>query len=195
VRGVVDHLRSIYSVPNSGYAFPGTGLSALSQVVPADLGADYDHVAVAAPRIRDLLPLYADMLGGDFYTGGDNPRVGYRAVQLQLRNGGRVELMEPLSGHVFLDRFFQRTGGGGLHHITFKVPDIKAALAAAQRQGFTPTGVFLGNARWQELFLHPKETAGVLIQLVEAPDFSPAQTSLDQVLAGNGPNGTGVASP
>lgn len=167
----------------------------MSQVVPADLGADYDHVAVAGPRIRDLLPLYADVLGGAFYTGGDNPRVGYRAVQLQMHNGDRVELMEPLSGHEFLDRFFQRTGGGGLHHITFKVPDIQAALAAAESHGYTPTGVFLGNPRWQELFLHPKETSGVLIQLVEAPDFRPAQTSLTEVLAGNGPNGTGVASP
>jgi methylmalonyl-CoA/ethylmalonyl-CoA epimerase len=167
----------------------------LSQVLPAGLRADYDHVAVAAPRIRDLLPLYADLLGGTFFTGGDNPRVGYRAVQLQVSNGGRVELIEPLSGHDFLDRFFQRTGGGGLHHITFKVPDIRAALALAEAQGFTPTGVFLGNPRWQELFLHPKETSGVLIQLVESADFRPAQTSLEEVLAGNGANGTGVVSP
>lgn len=162
--------------------------------LPASLAASYDHVAVAAPRIRDLLPLYAGLLGGTFHAGGDNPRVGYRALQLALANGARIELLEPLAGSTFLDRFFQRTGGGGMHHITCKIPDIRIAIAAAQDAGYTPAGVFLGNLGWQEVFLHPKETGGVLIQLVQASDRPPAAGTIDDVLAGRGNFGNGVPS-
>ena len=161
---------------------------------PASLAASYDHVAVAAPRIRSLLPLYAGLLGGTFYAGGDNPRVGYRALQLTLVNGAKIELLEPLAGSTFLDRFFRRTGGGGMHHITCRVPDIQAAITAAEHAGYTPTGVFLGNPDWQEVFLHPKATSGVLIQLVQAPDKPPAVGTIDDVLAGRGHGGTGLPS-
>lgn len=162
--------------------------------LPDSLAANYDHVAVATRRIRDLLPLYADLLGGTFYWGGDNARTGFRALQLKLANGARIELLEPLPGGTFLDRFLERTGGGGLHHVTCKVPDIRAAITAAERAGYTPTGAHLGNPEWQEVFLHPKETGGVLIQLVQAPPSGQAEGSIEDVLAGRGQNGTGIPS-
>jgi methylmalonyl-CoA/ethylmalonyl-CoA epimerase len=162
--------------------------------LPAGIAASYDHVAVAAPRIRDLLPLYADLLGGTFYAGGDNTRVGFRAVQLALANGARIELLEPLAGSTFFDRFFQRTGGGGLHHVTCKVPDIHLAIAAADRAGFTPTAAFFDDPAWREVFLHPKETNGVLIQLVQSQGSGPSDGSIEVVLAGQGRGGTGIPS-
>lgn len=162
--------------------------------LPASLAANYDHVAVATRRIRDVLPLYADLLGGTFYWGGDNARTGFRALQLALANGARIELLEPLPGSTFLDRFLQRTGGGGLHHITCKVSDIHAAIAAAERAGYTPASAFLEQPAWQEVFLHPKETGGVLIQLVQAPASGPSEGSIEDVLAGRGENGTGIPS-
>jgi methylmalonyl-CoA/ethylmalonyl-CoA epimerase len=38
--------------------------------------AVFEHAAIAARRRRDLLPLYQDVLGGKFYAGDDNRRVG-----------------------------------------------------------------------------------------------------------------------
>jgi len=166
-----------------------------------DLGPDarFDHVAVAAPRIRDLLPLYADLLGGRAVYGGDNIRVGYRAVQLTFPDDRRVELMEPLARSRFFDRFFARTGGGGMHHLTFLVPDIERALRAIDGSGWTPTSVFLGNPDWQEVFLHPKETFGTLIQIVQASKRIRAARAhgdvLAEVLDGRGSGGNGEPSP
>jgi methylmalonyl-CoA/ethylmalonyl-CoA epimerase len=166
----------------------------LTAQLPDSLAANYDHVAVATRRIRDVLPLYEGLLGGAFYWGGDNARTGFRALQLALANGARIELLEPLPGSTFLDRFLERTGGGGLHHVTCKVPDVRAAIAAAERAGYTTTSPFLDNPDWQEVFLHPKETGGVLIQLVQAPPSGQAEGSIEQTLAGRGQNGTGIPS-
>lgn len=68
--------------------------------------------------------------------GGDNPRVGYRALQLAFPDDRRIELMEPHPGSAFFDRFFRRTGGGGMHHVTFMVDDIHRALLPDRQPRF-----------------------------------------------------------
>lgn len=156
----------------------------------------FDHTAVAASRIRDLLPIYADLLGGTFVNGGDNPRVGYRALQLEYPGGGRVELMEPLPGSTFFDRFF--ASGGGVHHLTFKVDDIERSVRLLVDAGFTATALHLDDEDWKEVFLHPKEAFGVLVQLAQAgPGFVDRlpDMTIDDVLAGRGDPGTGQPSP
>lgn len=158
--------------------------------------AVFDHACVAAPRIRDLLPLYQRVLRGEFVQGGDNARVGYRALQLSYTDGGRFELMEPLRGSTFLDSFFAR--GGGLHHVTFKVADLAAAVKAARAAGLEVVGVYDDDPRWKEAFLHPRSAAGVLVQLAETePGFPPAtpHVMLEDVLAGRGVPGNGEPSP
>lgn len=167
------------------------------QIADFGLGPDvrFDHVAVAAPRLRDLLPLYHGLLGGQVVVGGDNPMVGYRALQLAYQEDRRVELMEPLAGSTFFDRFFQRCGGGGMHHMTFLVPDIHAALRAVEGRGYTPASVFLDNPTWQEVFLHPKQASGTLIQLVQAAKGPRTSLRIEDVLAGHGAGGTGIPSP
>lgn len=162
-----------------------------------ELGASFDHASVAAPRIRDLLPLYRDLLGGHFLFGGDNARVGFRWLQLSYRDDTKIELIEPLSGSTLFDSFFRRTGGGGLHHVTFKVDDIDATVRRLQEEGYRPHGLNLDDPSWLEVFLHPKETGGTLIQLVHEaePVVVPPGLTLDDVLAGRGEHGTGTASP
>ena len=163
-----------------------------------ELGAVFDHTAVAAPRIRDLLPIYRDLLGGEFLGGGDNERVGFRVLQLGYPGGGKIELMEPLRGSGFLDSFFELTlGRGGVHHLTFKVADIEAAVARLTAQGYRLHGLNIENPMWREVFLHPKEAHGTLIQVAQPDGSRPADDDLtvEDVLSGRGRRGTGVPSP
>ena len=160
----------------------------------AGVTATFDHCAVAAPRLVDLLAVYKDILGGRFVVGGDNPRVGYRALQLGFPDGSRIELMEPLRGSTFFDRFFAK--GGGLHHITFKVSDVATAITAMERAGFTPTAPFLDDESWREVFFHPRQASGVLVQLAQAgPGHVTEGGVLEDVLAGRAARGNGEPSP
>ncbi|MEU4535905.1 VOC family protein [Streptosporangium sp. NPDC023825] len=162
-----------------------------------ELGAVFDHTAVAAPRIRDLLPVYRDLLGGTFHRGGDNQLGGYRAVQFTYPGGGKIELMEPLEGSTFFDSFFELTRGrGGVHHLNFHVADIDLAVSLLTERGYRLHGLNLGDPRWREVFLHPKEAHGVLVQLAQpGPRDSVPVPSLDDVLAGRGFRGNGIPSP
>jgi methylmalonyl-CoA/ethylmalonyl-CoA epimerase len=157
----------------------------------------FDHTAVAAPRIRDLLPIYRDLLGGVYLRGGDNVVNGYRTMQLEYHNRSKIELMEPLAGSSFFDTFFDLTRGrGGVHHLNFHVTDIHAAVARLSARGYRMHGLSLDDPRWREVFLHPKEAHGVLIQLAQpGPRGGEPSPSLEDVLAGRGKWGTGVPSP
>ena len=78
-----------------------------------EIGATFDHVAVAGRRIRDMLPLWRDALGGRFVVGADNPAIGWRAVRLELGGVWCLELIEPLAGSAFLDSYLRRHPEGG----------------------------------------------------------------------------------
>lgn len=162
------------------------------------LEVSFDHTAVAAPRITDLLPIYRDLLGGRHLGGGgDNRIAGFRTLQLTYANGSKVELMEPLAGSTFFDSFFELTRGrGGVHHLNFHVNDLDAAVARLTARGYRLHGLNRADARWQEVFLHPKEAHGVLIQLAQPGPREPGdmRPSLEDVLAGRGRNGNGIPS-
>jgi len=130
-------------------------------------GAALDHVAVAVERWADAWPRYAVELGGEWSSGGLN--VGFGPAQLRYANAGRVEILQPYrpQDNPFLRRFLDRHGPGP-HHLTFKVPDLAAALDLARDAGFTPVGVDLDNPDWKEAFLHPRQATGIVVQLAQA---------------------------
>jgi len=164
--------------------------------LPAELDATFDHFAVAARRIRDLLPLWRDTMGGRFIVGADNAEVGWRTARLELGGTSCVELIEPLPGSTFLDSFFSGRPDGGLHHVTFLVDDIRAAFKIMTDRGYEPFGA---DDQWFQLFVHPRNAGGVLIQLMHRQAVSASREwramTLEDVLAGRGYNGTGLSSP
>jgi catechol 2,3-dioxygenase-like lactoylglutathione lyase family enzyme len=129
--------------------------------------AALDHVAVAVERWSDAWPRYAIELGGTWSSGGLN--VGFGPAQLRYANGGRVEILQPWrpQDNPFLRRFLDGHGPGP-HHLTFKVPDLAAALDLARDAGLTPVGVDMSAPDWKEAFLHPRQATGIVVQLAQA---------------------------
>jgi methylmalonyl-CoA/ethylmalonyl-CoA epimerase len=88
-------------------------------------------------------------------------------VFVELPNS-KVELMEPLGDASPIASFLERNPGGGVHHICFEVPDIRAAVAMLQATGARTIGG--GESRTGAhgkpvVFLHPKDFLGTLIEL------------------------------
>jgi methylmalonyl-CoA/ethylmalonyl-CoA epimerase len=137
---------------------------------------DLDHVAVAAEHQAEAWPRYVGDLAGEWLGGGDSP--GFSSAQVSYANGMKVEVLEPhlVEHNDFLRRFLDASGPGP-HHLTFKVADIRAALATAEAAGHTPVGVDLSDEQWQEAFLHPKQALGVVVQLAQSTggDWEPTR--------------------
>lgn len=79
----------------------------------------------------------------------------------------KLELMAPVGNKGTLAKFLEKRGEG-IHHICFEVDDIDAAI-----ESLTARGVELVDkepqlgAEGRIVFLHPRSTHGVLIELVE----------------------------
>ena len=88
-------------------------------------------------------------------------------------NGSEIELIEPTTSDSSLAKFLDKRGEG-LHHVCLEVENIDAALAEMQEKGAPvldkqPRIAAEGRA----IFLHPKGTSGVLLELLEKNKFLP----------------------
>ena len=126
-----------------------------------------DHVSIATRQMASLVPLIRDILGARFLMGATESSQGFRWAQFQFPGGGVIELLEPVGGEGFLHDFLAQRGEG-LHHITLRVRDIAARASELEALGYRPFRPKFDNPIWKELFLHPRETHGVLIQLAES---------------------------
>jgi methylmalonyl-CoA epimerase len=86
----------------------------------------------------------------------------------------RMELLQATRPDSPVAKFLRRNGGPGVHHITFEVDDLDAAVGELERRGgriafrhtYAPGVTFEGQV-WREAFVHPKDAFGVLIHLAE----------------------------
>ncbi len=128
-----------------------------------------DHTAVAVRSIRDALRLYRDLLGGEPAEYDVMPERGFRWLALRYPNGSALELLEPVGEAGFLQDFLDRRGEG-VHHVTFLVADVRAAVARASAVGLRVVDEdFTTQPTWQEAFISPRSAHGTIVQLVETP--------------------------
>jgi methylmalonyl-CoA/ethylmalonyl-CoA epimerase len=125
-----------------------------------------DHVAVAVPRLADVVGLVVGELGATPAEGG--PGIGFIGAQWSFANEARLEVLEPAGEpDGFLHRFLAQHGRG-IHHVTFVVPDLAEAAQRARDDGRTVVGYNDAFPSWKEAFLHPKSAHGIVIQFAEA---------------------------
>jgi methylmalonyl-CoA/ethylmalonyl-CoA epimerase len=129
-----------------------------------------NHVGVATPSIEQSVAMYRDLLGaakiGEPF---DLAPQGVRVCFVDLPNS-QIELIEPLGENSPLHGFLAKNPAGGQHHLCFEVPEIHAAKAEMESNGAKVLGEpRIGAHGTPVIFLHPKGTGGVLVELMEAP--------------------------
>lgn len=149
-----------------------------------DLVERLDHVAVGVHDLEAFLPV-VEVMGGKLRTGGDNVGDGFRWTQFDLPGHGKLEVIQPLDpgdDANFLVRFL-RERGEGVHHLTFKVTDLRAAVQRARDLGLDVIDID-ESGWWKEAFIRPASAHGVLVQLAQWDDFPSSPVTIEQVLSG-----------
>ena len=93
---------------------------------------------------------------------------GDGTIQLSLVEVGDdvIELLQPLGNKGVLAKFLKERGEG-FHHLCYEVDDINAEIASLKAKGIDVLGEPKPGAEGVTVFLHPKGTHGVLVELVE----------------------------
>ena len=128
-----------------------------------------DHIAIIVRDIEQALVFYRDTLG---ITPGEIKEVPGEQVRIAFLHlggpgGSEIELIEPTTPDSSLAKYLEKRGEG-LHHVCLEVENIDAVLAEMQEKGAPvldkqPRIAAEGRA----IFLHPRGTHGVLLELLE----------------------------
>lgn len=132
---------------------------------PTPRGTRIAHLGIAVTSVEGILPFYRDVLGLPETALDDAD--GARIAGL-VAGDSLVELLEPDQSDSPIAKFLAKRGPG-IHHICFAVDDLDAMLARCRAHGIqlideTPR---IGAEGKRIAFLHPRSTAGVLIELSE----------------------------
>jgi methylmalonyl-CoA epimerase len=128
-----------------------------------------DHVAIVVRDLETALRFYRDMLGIAPSRVIDFQREGVKIAFLPLGGpgGSEIELLEPTDPAGGVARFLEKRGEG-LHHVCLEVEDIDEVLAELTAAGASVLDAApRPTAEGRGIFLHPKGTGGVLLELVQ----------------------------
>lgn len=130
-----------------------------------------DHIAIAVRNIDSAKKIYQD-LGLTFAP--EIEEVKEQKVLTAFAHvvtNAHIELLQPTSEESTIYKFIE-SKGEGIHHLCFKVPDLKAKTAELTLKGykFIYTEPRVGAGGCLVNFMHPKSTGGVLIELSQRPE-------------------------
>jgi methylmalonyl-CoA epimerase len=134
--------------------------------------ATLDHVGIAVADVREALAFYRDALGLDIEAPEE---VASQRVRAHFIPAGEatLELLEATADDSPIAKYVAKRGPG-LHHITLRVDDIRAALAELKAKGVKLIDADPREGAHGSLvaFIHPSSAHGVLVELKQAMDRS-----------------------
>jgi len=126
-----------------------------------------EHLGIAVDSIDKAAPFWKHILS-----------ISHRSTENVIDQGvvtdiydtgqGKVELLEALGEDSPIAKFLDKRGPG-IHHVCFEVIDINSAIKELKENNINvlsdePT---IGAEGYKVVFIHPKSTGGILVELAE----------------------------
>jgi methylmalonyl-CoA/ethylmalonyl-CoA epimerase len=137
--------------------------------IPSGLLTTIDHVGIAVPDLDEAIAFYARTFGVRSVHEETNEEQGVREAMLAVGDGEtRIQLLAPLTPDSTIAKFIDRSGPG-LQQLAFRVEDVEAVSAQLRELGLRLLydAPRRGTSDSRVNFVHPKDTGGVLVELVE----------------------------
>ncbi|MCI5057339.1 MAG: methylmalonyl-CoA epimerase [Flavobacteriales bacterium] len=132
-----------------------------------------EHIGIAVDSVEGLNGLFEKLLGTEVYKEEVVQEQGVNTSFLKVGES-KIELLEGIDDNDdnVIKKYLQKKGPG-IHHIAFEVDSIEDEVARLKQLGF----IFIneepkkGADNKKIVFIHPKSTNGILVELCE--DLSP----------------------
>ena len=127
------------------------------------------EVVIAVKNADEVSSLFKDLFGFDFDIQWSmlNEKMNVKAAQI---GDTQLHLVESTSDAGIIAKFIE-SHGQGLHHIAFRVDNLKNWVIRLKEKGvkLIPEEP-ISYPQGQYIFIHPKSVCGVLIELIENND-------------------------
>lgn len=126
-----------------------------------------EHIGIAIKNMEDANILFEKLLGVPSYKEEAVESEGVLTSFFQTGTN-KIELLMATNPESPIAKFLEKKGEG-IHHIAFDVEDIHAEIARLKNEGFVLINEVPKKGADNKLvvFLHPKNTNGVLVELCQ----------------------------
>jgi methylmalonyl-CoA/ethylmalonyl-CoA epimerase len=148
----------------SGMTNPGTNLD-----LPEHLFLCIDHVGVAVPDLDAAIAFYRDAFGMQVTHEETNEEQGVREAMVAVGDSGScIQLLAPLDEHSTIAKFLDRSGPG-MQQLAYRVGDLEQVSRILRERGLRLLydAPRRGTSDSRVNFIHPTDTGGILVELVE----------------------------
>ncbi len=119
----------------------------------------FDHLVVRVKDIEAGIATYRDGLGLELERTDESEALGIKQAFFQLPGGGFIEIVAPTDPQSAVGRALE-SRGEGIHTMAMEVDDLEGTVAAMR-----DAGIRLIGEGGPQVFVHPKSTHGILLQL------------------------------
>jgi methylmalonyl-CoA/ethylmalonyl-CoA epimerase len=123
------------------------------------------HLGVAVKDLQEGRDFYRLVFGVESSEPVEGGGGTVKASLIHLDNAV-VELLEPVGDAGVIAKFLEKHGEG-IHHVCYGVDDIGAEIELLRAKGIEILGEPRPGAEGLSVFLHPRGTHGVLVELVQ----------------------------
>jgi len=126
-----------------------------------------EHIGIAVNNLEEASLIYEKLFGTPAYKEEEVASEGVKTAF--FRSGpNKIELLEATNPDSPIAKFIAKKGEG-IHHIAFDVEDILLEISRLRNEGFVILNEVPKKGADNKLvvFLHPKSTNGVLIELCQ----------------------------
>jgi methylmalonyl-CoA/ethylmalonyl-CoA epimerase len=126
-----------------------------------------EHIGIAVKDIKKANELFKMLFGKPHYKIEEVTSEGVKTSFFKVGTN-KIELLEATKEDSPIAKFINNRGEG-IHHIAFEVDDIEKEIARLKEEGFDVINKKpkKGADNKNVVFLHPKSTNGVLIELCQ----------------------------
>ena len=126
-----------------------------------------EHIGIAVEDTENRSPFWEHVLGIIRTT---TEIVEHEGVKTDIYNTGKgkVELLKSISDDSTIEKFLNKKGEG-IHHVCFEVDNIEQAIIELKEKDISivSENPSIGAEGYKIVFIHPKSTGGVLVELAE----------------------------
>jgi methylmalonyl-CoA epimerase len=126
-----------------------------------------DHLGIAVPDLEAARRVFSEHLGFRVVEEDEVPSQKVRVVKLAA-GGSDLELLESTDPEGPIGKYLAKRGAG-IHHMAIRVADLARTLRELEGAGVAliDREPRTGAGGKKIAFIHPKSTAGILIELCE----------------------------
>lgn len=126
-----------------------------------------EHIGIAVKRLKTSNELFSKLFGKKHYKIESVESEGVNTSFFEVGDH-KIELLEATNKDSPIAKFIEKKGEG-IHHIAFEVADIESEIKRLKEEGFIVLNDKPKKGADNKLvvFLHPKSTNGVLIELCQ----------------------------